>query len=336
MSDRRPVLAVTLGDPAGIGPEVVRKALQDKSLYNICRPLIVGNAQSFLNFGATHASTVHPILNPAQARYRPGVLDILHIPHESFRLIRAGAPGAASGAVSYLSVQKSVELALTRLADGIVHAPISKAAWKEAGVRFPGHTELIAELCGTKKFAMAIASGPLRTVMATRHIPLAKVAGSIRKDEILNCIDLAFGWMKRLDMRRPKVGVCALNPHAGESGLIGREEIDIIAPAVKAAQRKFCKERSRPLLTISGPIPADSAFKDLKAGRLDCLVTLYHDQSLIPAKLYDASRVINITLGLAFPRTSPGHGTAFDIAGKNRADPRPMIEAILTCAKLCR
>lgn len=300
----KPVIAITLGDPAGIGPEVVRKALQDKSLYKICRPLIIGNAQLFLNVRARHASPVH-------------------------------GPSRISGRLSYEWVVKSIKLALSGKVQGVVHAPISKLAWKKAGIRYPGHTELIAKLCATKKFVMAIASGTLRTVMATRHIPLAKVPGALRKEEILNCVDLAFDWMTRLKLSRPKIGVCALNPHAGESGLIGREEIDIIAPAVKAAQRKFCTERSRPFRTISGPIPADSAFKDLKAGRLDCLVTLYHDQSLIPAKLYDASRVINITLGLPFPRTSPGHGTAFDIAGRNKADPKPMIEAIRTCADLC-
>ena len=286
----RPILAITLGDPAGIGPEVVRKALQDKTIHRACRPLIIGNARSFV--GARHAS-------PLQR-----------------------------GRLSYEWVVESINLALSGQVQGVVHAPISKAAWKEAGIRYPGHTELIAELCGTKKFAMAIASGDLRTVMATRHIPLAKVAVSLRKDEILNCVDLAFGWMKRLEIRGPKVGVCALNPHAGEAGLIGKEEIRLLIPAVHEARKKYGAH-------VSGPIPADSAFKDLKAGRLDCLVTLYHDQSLIAAKLYDASRVINLTLGLPFPRTSPGHGTAFDIAGKNRADARPMKEAILACAALC-
>ena len=272
-----------MGDPAGIGPEVVRKALRDKSLYKICRPLVIGDARTPLN------------------------------------------PGRAS----YEWVVESVKLALSGKVQGVVHAPISKLAWKKTGVRHPGHTELIAELCGTRSFAMAIASGPIRTVLATRHIPLAEVPGSLSKKEILNCVRLAMGWMKGLGLRRPKIGVCALNPHGGESGLIGREEISIIAPAVKEARKKYGTG-------VSGPIPADTAFKELKSGRLDCLVTLYHDQSLIPAKLYDAFRVINITLGLPFPRTSPGHGTAFDIAGKNLADPRPMIEAILTCAKLCR
>jgi 4-hydroxythreonine-4-phosphate dehydrogenase len=294
-----PRLAITLGDPAGIGPEVVRKALKDKTLYKFCRPLIIGNLS---DAGARHASPLE--------RIRPGV------------------PSAVSGVLSYLNVKKSIELALSGKVQGVVHAPISKAAWKKAGVLYPGHTELIAELCGTKKFAMAIASGPIRTIMVTRHIPLAAVPGSIRKDEILNCVRLSLDWMKQLKIRSPKIAVCALNPHAGESGLIGQEEIRIIAPAIKEARKKFGER-------VSGPLPADSAFKDLKAGRLDCLVTLYHDQSLIPAKLYDASRVVNLTLGLPFPRVSPGHGTAFDIAGKNKADPQPMIEAILTCAKLC-
>ena len=337
MTDR-PILAVTLGDAAGIGPETVQKALSDRSIYKVCRPLVVGNAQSFfLNaVGATHASPgqhpvqkIRPILNPAQARYRYGTIDVLHIPYERFGKIRPGALSGPSGTVSFWSVEKSIELAMAKLADGVVHAPISKAAWNLAGVKYPGHTELIADLCGVKKFAMAIACGPLRTVMVTRHLPISRVSASLRKADILSCILLADEWMKRLKIRRARIGVCALNPHAGEKGLIGREEIRLIEPAIKEARRKISA-------AVIGPIPADSAYKDHKAGFLDCLITMYHDQSLIPLKLYDADRIINITLGLPFPRTSPGHGTAFDIAGKNRANPKPMIEAILTCAKLCR
>ena len=329
MSSYRPILAVTLGDPAGIGPETVQKAFSDISLYKVCRPLIVGNAQSFSLFRSRSKLRVRPILNPAQAQYRFGTMDVLHVPYEGFRQIRLGVFGKASGTVSFLSVVKSIELAMAGLADGVVHAPISKAAWKQAGINYPGHTELIAEQCGAKKFAMAITSGPLRTVMATRHVPVSQVAKFLRKEGILNCIELADEWMKRLKIKRPRIGVCALNPHAGEKGLIGRDEIRLIEPAIKASRGKV-------LAFVLGPIPADSAFKDHKAGLLDCLITMYHDQSLIPAKLYDSNRVVNLTLGLPFPRTSPGHGTAEDIAGKNRANPGPMKEAILMCAKLAR
>ncbi len=239
-----------------------------------------------------------------------------------------GQEGKDSGAVSYRSVVQSIELVMAGLAHGLVHAPISKAAWKEAGANFPGHTELIAKFCGTKNFAMAIASGNLRTVMVTRHLPLARVSSSLKKSEIVNCIVLAEDWMKRLKIKNPRIGVCALNPHGGEQGLIGKEEIRLIAPAVQEAKRKVS-------CAVAGPIPADSAYKEHKAGRLDCLITMYHDQSLIPLKLHDSKSIVNITLGLPFPRTSPGHGTAFDIAGKNLADPSSMKEAIRTCANLC-
>ncbi len=323
-----PILAVTLGDPSGIGPETVQKAFQDRNLYKVCRPLLVGDAQSFTLLNIKSKLKIRPILNPAQAKYQPGHLDILHIPYEGFRRIRLGEPSKDSGAVSYLSVVKSVELALAGLSDGIVHAPISKSAWKDAGIHFPGHTELIAELCGVKKFAMAIVSEPLRTVMVTRHLPISKVSSSLRKNEIVDCILFAEQWMKRLKIFRSKIGVCALNPHAGEKGLIGTEEIKIIGPAILEARKKVSAY-------VLGPIPADSAYKEHKAGNLDCLVTMYHDQSLIPLKFHDADRIVNITLGLPFPRTSPGHGTAFDIAGKNSANPLPMKEAILECAKLC-
>ena len=321
---------------------MVLKSLERKAVYQVCRPLIVGDAQS-LSIGKSRSSLkIRPVLNPAQAGFLFGTVDILHIPCENFSKIHPGSPSRVSGEISFLSVRKSVELAQSELADGVVHAPISKLAWNLAGVKFPGHTELISSLCGVKKFAMAIASGPIRTVMVTRHIPLSQVSRSLRKGEIVHAVLLAARWMRDIGIKRPRIGICALNPHAGESGLIGREEIRLIDPAVRAARRKFkdgawLRGLGRPRCLapeIFGPLSADSAFKDHKNGLLDCLLTMYHDQSLIPLKLYDSDRIVNVTLGLPFPRTSPGHGTAFDIAGKNVANPKPMIEAILTCARL--
>ncbi|MBI2119072.1 MAG: 4-hydroxythreonine-4-phosphate dehydrogenase PdxA [Elusimicrobia bacterium] len=323
----KPVIAITIGDPAGIGPEVVLKSLQQKEVYDHCLPLVIGDAQilSLQNYGVS--LKIRPILNPLEAKYQRGTLDVLHVPCEDYKKLKFGQPNIVSGALSLFCVKKSVELALNKIVHGVVHAPISKKAWALAGVRFSGHTELIAAECGIKKFAMAIASEPLRTVLATRHISLKEVSKHLTKSAVSAAIFLAFDWMKQKKILKPKIGICALNPHAGEKGLLGQEEIEIIGPAIKEAKNKIEAE-------LFGPLPADSAFKDHKQKKYDCLVTMYHDQSLIPLKLFSAEKLVNITLGLPFPRTSPGHGTATDIAGKKRADPRPMVQAILTAAEL--
>ncbi len=325
----KPVLAITIGDPAGIGPEIVLKSLSTKEVYDVCSPLVVGDAQT-LAFKLSRAPLkIRPILNPAQAQYKLGTIDVLHIPSTHFADVTIGTPNKASGAISARSVERSITLAMTRLVRGVVHAPISKFAWKLAGIPYPGHTEYIAKLCGVKKVAMAISTDRLRTVLVTHHIPLCRVAATLKKESISEVIMIANNWMKQIGIGTPRIGICALNPHAGESGMLGKEEINEIAPAIKAVVKKLA-------LKLFGPLPADSAYKQLKEGLYDCLVTMYHDQSLIPLKLYNADQMVNITLGLPFVRTSPGHGTAFDLAGKNHANPKPMIAAILTAAQLCK
>ncbi len=325
---KKPVIAITLGDPAGIGPEVVLKSLKSQKIYDACRPLVIGDAQ-VLSIGRVRTSLkIRPIVNPQQALYRFGTLDVLHLPCADFEKLEIGVPNAQSGMASFESVEKSVELALLELADGVVHAPISKTAWKMAGVRFPGHTELIASLCQARRVAMAIASEPLRTVMVTRHIPLNQVSKNLKPKDILEAIELARDWMADLKIKNPRIAVCGLNPHAGERGLLGWEEMRVIGPCLVQARKKL-------KCSIAGPLPADSAFRDHRDGLFDCLITMYHDQSLIPLKLFNADALVNITLGLPFPRTSPGHGTAFDIAGKNIAGPKAMMEAVLTAARLC-
>ncbi|MBI1979410.1 MAG: 4-hydroxythreonine-4-phosphate dehydrogenase PdxA [Elusimicrobia bacterium] len=323
---KKPVLAITMGDPCGVGPEVVLKSLTSKKIYEVCRPLVIGDAQVFSLLRLGTALKIRPILNPAQAQCRRGTIDVLHVPCSDFSQIVMGRPNAVSGRISALAVRKSIECALMGLVDGVVHAPISKLAWNWAGVRYPGHTEMIARLCGVQKVAMAIASEPLRTVLVTRHIPFHKVASALNVNVVMDTILLAESWMRQIKIPNPRIGICALNPHGGENGLIGNEEIRVLAPAIQKARKKA---RAR----LSGPHAADSVFRDHKNGLYDCLITLYHDQSLIPLKLFSASRLVNITLGLPFPRTSPGHGTAFDIAGKGLADECPMTQAILTAAR---
>ncbi len=318
-----------MGDPAGIGPEVVLKSLSDPDVYRRSNPLVIGDCQSLMVRQRGISCKIRPILNPAQARFIPGVIDVLHRPMSRFLKMPMGRPSAASGLASFQSVSLSVELAATRIVQGIVHAPISKSAWRMAGIRYDGHTELLGDLCGVKNIAMAIAAEPLRTVLATRHIALSQVPSRLTKKEIMIAGEQAVRWMQALKLRLPRIGVCALNPHAGEGGLFGREEIRVIGPAVRTLKSMFRSVR------FIGPLPADSMYRDHSKGLYDCLITLYHDQSLIPLKLFNAHKLVNISLGLPFARTSPGHGTAFDIAGRGKADPLPMREAILTAARLC-
>lgn len=324
---KKPIIAITLGDPAGIGPEVVLKSLQDRKIYDQCRPLLIADSRILLHKKYRHFPKIRIILNPAEARYQFGAIDVLHLPASPCPEFSFGKPSAATGWISALWVVKSVDLSVTKVVDGIVHAPISKSAWKAAGIHDSGHTEMIARLCGVKKVAMAIASEPLRTVMVTRHLPLNRVSEFLKKENVIETIECAEEWMRRIGIRRPRIGVCSLNPHAGENGFLGKEELKIIQPAIQSARKKT-------RAVLSGPLPSDSAFRDHRNGLYDCLLTMYHDQSMIPLKLFNSEKLVNITLGLPFPRTSPGHGTAFDIAGKNCADPNPMKEAILTCATL--
>ena len=301
----------------------------DPRVQRACRIIAIVDAQTLSLKNSRTPLKILPILNTAQAKFNTGILNVLHLPCREYSGIEPGHPTAVTGEISARSVTVSVELALLKLVDAIVHAPISKYAWKLAGVHYPGHTELIARLSNTKKYAMAITSEPLRTVMVTRHIPLSQVPRALTKTEITDTIELTYSWLKKICGRAPRLAVCALNPHAGEKGLIGTEEIKIIRPAIIRAEQKL---RAK----ISGPLPADSAYRDHKAGHYDGLVTLYHDQSLIPLKLFNSDKLINITLGLPFPRTSPGHGTAFEIAGQNKSTPEPMIQSILTAVTLCK
>jgi 4-hydroxythreonine-4-phosphate dehydrogenase len=324
---KKPVLAITSGDPAGIGPEVVLKALAQRKVYAVSQPLVVGDARVFLQKNLRSNLKINPIIHPAHARFRFGTVDVLHLPNPDSGRILPGQCGRIGGMISFEAVAKSLDLGALRLADGVVHAPISKEAWKAAGIPYLGHTELIRDwfLCEPD---MAIIAGPLRTVMVTRHIPLKDVPKNITAGAILRAVGHAHQFVLGLGIKQPRIGVCALNPHAGESGILGQEESGTILPAVRKAQKKYGSR-------IVGPLPADSAFRDHRNGLYDCLVTLYHDQSMIPLKIMDDSRLVNVTLGIPFPRTSPGHGTAFGIAGKDRADFRPMMEAILTAGRLC-
>lgn len=271
-------IGITLGDVAGIGPEIVAKALASRKLDKRFNYEVIGNAQT---------------------RRRADAAD----------WIIQGAKRCLAG-----------ELA------ALVTAPISKQLLRDAGYRFEGHTELLAHVARTKRFAMMLVGGPLRVSLATIHVPLAQVPRLLSKRRITEVIELSHDVCKRFGIRLPRIGVAGLNPHAGEGGLLGHEEQLIIAPAVRQATRKG--------INATGPWPADTLFHKAYHGEFDAVVAMYHDQGLAPLKMIAFDTGVNLTLGLPFVRTSPDHGTAFDIAGKGIANPASMIAAINLAAEL--
>jgi 4-hydroxythreonine-4-phosphate dehydrogenase len=271
-------IGITLGDVAGIGPEIVAKALASRKLDKRFDYEVIGNPNT---------------------KRRADAAD----------WIVEGAKRCLAG-----------ELA------ALVTAPISKQLLRDAGYRFEGHTELLAHVARTKRFAMMLLGGPLRVSLATIHVPLAQVPRLLSKQRIIEVIELSHDLCKRLGIRRPKIGVAGLNPHAGEGGLLGHEERRIIGPAVRQAKRKG--------INATGPWPADTLFYKAYHGEFDAVVAMYHDQGLAPLKMIAFDTGVNLTLGLPFVRTSPDHGTAFDIAGKGIANPASMIAAINLAARL--
>jgi 4-hydroxythreonine-4-phosphate dehydrogenase len=235
--------------------------------------------------------------------------------------IKIGRQSELSGRASLIYLDRALDMIENGEADCVVNAPLSKEAVASSCGKFSGHTEYIAARFGVKRFAMMLVGGPLRVALVTRHIPVKDVPGAITKKDIADCIRLSHDAMKGLfGIKNPRIGVASLNPHGGEGGRIGTEEIRIIGPAVKLA-KKACPG-------AVGPVSSEALFYCAYRGRLDCIVAMYHDQGLTPLKMIARDNSINVTLGLPFPRTSPGHGTAFDIAGKGIADARPMIESI--------
>lgn len=307
----KPLLAFTSGDPGGIGPEVAVKTAADRRVRAACRPFFIGPARAFERAGWT--PQLGPLLDTA---LKPGQ------PHSH-------KPSARAGQESFAAVQLAVALALAGEVDGVLTAPISKQSWAMARTGFLGHTEFLRHACKTPQAVMSFISGRVRCALVTEHTPVARLSATLTAKRINHACRAFLHALKPLaGSRRPALAVCALNPHAGDAGEIGREELDNIAPAVAALRRNG--------LDIRGPLPADTAWKRHLNGEWDGLVCLYHDQALIPLKTAVKTPVVHWTCGLPIIRTSPTHGTAFDIAGQNRADPSSSIAAALFAASLRR
>jgi 4-hydroxythreonine-4-phosphate dehydrogenase len=287
----RPVIAITAGDPSGIGPEIALKASVDARVTAVCEPVLYGPTTP-----------------------------------EALAAFPCGEVSAASGRAAYEAIVAATNDALAGRVAAIATAPINKAAFAAAGLGWPGHTDLLAHLCGATDVAMMFWSDRLRVVLATVHIPLADVPAALTIDGLTRVIRLTAASLPRFGIPSPRLGVAGLNPHAGEQGLLGGEDEAVVAPAVAAARAAG--------VNVTGPFPADTLFVRAARGEFDAVIAMYHDQGLVPVKLIAFGQAVNVTLGLPIIRTSVDHGTAFDIARQGKADHGSLVEAVRLAATL--
>lgn len=308
-------IAITIGDPAGVGPEIVLKSISSPEVEGLCKFVVIGDR-----------SVIEEAVKVTN----------LSIDHEAAEFIDTGIikdswfirnrSSATNGLASVTYIRKATELAMNGYVDAIVTAPISKESWKMAGFSWPGHTEMLAEITSTKEYAMMFYSDRLKLILVTIHNALRDVPDLIKKERVLKTLRLAKKACDIMDINKPEIAVAGLNPHAGESGMFGQEEIEEIIPAVNEAQASG--------IPVSGPYPADTLFYRAYNGEFDIIVCMYHDQGLVPLKMIAFDRAVNVTVGLPVIRTSPDHGTAYDIAWKGIANPSSMIEAIKLAARV--
>jgi len=319
---KRPVVGITMGDPAGIGPEIIVKAILEYDINRICRPVVIGDAEVIKKVLKTCRlrAEIKVIEKIASAPAGSGKIEIVDLHNIDVKGLKYGVPGKACGSAAVSYIKMAAGLALAKKIDAITTAPINKEIINAAGFQYPGHTELLAELAGTKDFGLMMVGGGLRVILVTTHMALKDVFRNIKKDRVLRTIRLAHKAMGYFQTKAPRIAVAALNPHAGEGRLFGTEEWDEIMPAVIEARGEG--------LDVSDPLPADTLFHKAKERYYDIVVAMYHDQGLIPLKLLAFGKAVNVTVGLPFIRTSVDHGTAYDIAGKDCADPGSLIEAI--------
>lgn len=328
-TSKKPVVGITMGDPAGIGPEIILKTLRRSRIHTLCRPVVFGTSRFLDTPDSKLAAGVgfEKIKNPANGTFEKNKIQVVERP--ASRRIEIGKKSAESGKASLDYLNKAIEYALRGDIDAIVTAPLSKAAVRLAGEsEFIGHTEYLAERTDTRTYAMMFYSDRLKVVLVTTHLPLRKVAGSITTQKIMRATSLANEALKRLGHSLPRIGIAALNPHVGEDEAFGDEDEKIVAPAVRHARKQ--------LMNVEGPFSADVLFHAAYNGGFDLIVAMYHDQALAPFKMIAFDTGVNITLGLPFVRTSVGHGTAFDIAGKGMASEKSLVEAIKLAAKLAK
>ena len=328
------IIGITMGDPAGIGPEIAIKALNKAALYDRCKPLLIGDKSVLNHYLEKHPDlnlTVNVVNKPSEGKYTFGTIDLVDLGIVDMQNLPIGEVSKVGGNAAFQYVKKVIERALAKEVDATVTNPLNKEAMNAAGHHYAGHTEIYADLTGTEKYTMMLADGNLRVVHVSTHVSLREACDRATKERVLDVIRIADQACKNLGIKEPRIAVAGLNPHCGENGLFGQEEITEINPAVEAAQAEG--------INAYGSLPADTVFSKANGGMYDIVVAMYHDQGHIPLKtlgfVYDqksgaweAVKGVNITLGLPIIRTSVDHGTAFDQAGKWTASEFSLENAI--------
>jgi len=339
--NEKPIIGITMGDPASIGPEIAVKALLEKKIYEICRPLLVGDGAVFediikrLNLKAE----INRIKQVDEAHFQFGLIDVFDLANVELSQLKFGEISAMAGNASFEAVTKVIELALEGKVDATVTGPINKKSINEAGHHFAGHTEIYAQYTNTNKYAMLLVEENMRVIHVSTHVSLRQACDLVKKERILEVTELLHNGLLQLGETNLKIGIAGLNPHAGDSGLFGTEDDEEILPAVQEALRRG--------FDVEGPVPADTLFSKAATGYYGGVVAMYHDQGHIPFKLtgfkwnaekkqMDSVKGVNITMGLPIIRTSVDHGTAFEIAGKGVASADAMVLAIEHAVKLAR
>lgn len=332
-SKRLPILGITMGDPSGVGPEITVKALMQEKLYEICRPVVIGDAgvlKKAAGLVGAGQITIHPVSKVEDSYFCFGTIDVYNLNNVDAEKLEYGKVSAMSGKAAFECVQKVIELAMAHEVDATVTNPLNKEAMNLAGFHYSGHTEIYAQFTGTRDYAMMLADGDLRVAHVSTHVSLRTACDRVKKDRVYRVIRLADSACRKLGIEAPRIAVAGLNPHAGENGMFGQEEIDEIMPAIRQAVSEG--------LWVDGPVPPDTVFSKARGGWYDMVVAMYHDQGHIPLKVlgfvydreagkWNSVSGVNITLGLPIIRTSVDHGTAFDQAGKGTASEVSLINA---------
>lgn len=330
---KKPILGITMGDPASIGPEITVKALSDLAIYEKCSPIIIGDAavmEAAVGIVGKNVK-INAVSDVKEAKFEFGTIDVYDMKLVDMDKLERGVVSAMAGNAAFQYVKKVVELAMNHEVDATVTNALNKEAMNLAGHHYSGHTEIYAEYTGTKKYTMMLAHENLRVVHVSTHVSLREACDRVKKDRVLEVIRIADQACKELGIKEPKIGVAGLNPHSGENGMFGREEIEEITPAIEAAKGEG--------IIVDGPVPPDTVFSKARGGWYDIVVAMYHDQGHIPLKVvgfvynqaeqkWDAVAGVNITLGLPIIRASVDHGTAFDQAGKGVANELSLINAM--------
>lgn len=326
----KPVLGITMGDAAGIGAEIIVKSLADKHLYEIAQPIVIGDKKMMQRALDLLQSPlkINVVENLDNLNTKYGTIDLIDLDNVSADLPYSQVDPRA-GKAAYEYVEKAVQYAMANKVQAVVTAPLNKEALHAGGKMFPGHTEILAQLSGTKDYSMMLVSEKLRVIHVTTHVQLRKACDLVKKERVLTVIKLADENAKMLGFKQPRVAVAGLNPHSGENGMFGDEDRKEIVPAVEAAKQLG--------INASGPIPPDTVFhRAANLNEFDIVVVMYHDQGHIPIKLLGFDTGVNVTVGLPFIRTSVDHGTAFPIAGKRIADSKSMTESLYLAAQMAQ